>query len=316
MLCTVVNEAFDDGDWIFEPKLDGLRVECRFDGKRLQLLSRNDKVQNFQFPDVVKALRKSLVKRAMLDGEIVCLDERGRDSFRKLQQRFHVKDKAQVERRTREHPGYLYVFDILYHDRFDVRGLPLRERKTLLRRAVKWSDRIRFTPHVRGKGKQALNEACRNGREGVVAKRLWSVYVGERNDDWLKIKCSGRQEFVIGGWTDPQRSRVGLGALLVGYWSDDNNDFVYAGKVGTGFTREMLMDLRARLDKLARDRSPFTQGDPPRGQHVHWAQPKLIGEIAYAEWTQNDLLRQPRFQGLRSDKPASAIHRERPRGVA
>jgi DNA ligase D-like protein (predicted ligase) len=316
MLCSLVKDAFDDEAWVFEPKLDGLRVAVRFDGKKLTLLSRNDKSQDFQFPDVLAALRKALSKRVILDGEIVCLDERGHSSFRRLQQRFHLTSKSEVERRAKQFPAYLYAFDILYFDRHDATDLPLVERKKLLRRAVRWNDRVRFTEFIRGKGVAALREACRDGLEGIVAKRLDSPYRPVRSEAWLKIKCSGRQELVIGGFTDPQRTRVGLGALLVGYFSDDNNDFVYAGKVGTGFTNDVLRDLRARLEKIEQKQSPFTRGKPPRGPNVHWVAPKLVAEIAFAEWTQNDLLRQPRFEGLREDKPASAIHRERPRAAS
>src|SRR5207248_1741698 len=132
-------------------------------------------------------------------------------------------------------------------------------------------------------------------------KRLNSKYVAGRSGAWVKIKCAGRQELVIGGFTDPQRTRVGLGALLVGYYMD-RNKFVYAGKVGTGFTREVLLDLRKRLERIKRKTSPFDQGDPPRGAGVHWVEPKLVGEFAFGEWTQNGLLRQPRFEGLREDK--------------
>src|SRR3954452_20189773 len=239
MLCTLVDKPFDDQKWIFEPKLDGLRVVCRFDGKRVSLLSRNDKPQNFQFPEIVQALQRSLTAPAILDGEIVCLDEEGRPSFRKLQQRFHITSAEMVKRRAAEYPAYIYLFDLLFIDGTDARDQPLTKRKQLLKAAIsKWRSPLFFTPGTRSKGTALLEETCRHGGEGIVAKRLDSIYTSDRSGAWLKIKCSGRQEFVIGGWTDPQRSRVGLGALLVAYYSDDGKRLIYAGKVGTGFKRE------------------------------------------------------------------------------
>jgi bifunctional non-homologous end joining protein LigD len=194
-----------------------------------------------------------------------------------------------------------------------LRDLALGERKRVLKAALKWSDRVRVVEGVPNGGKQLLSKACENGEEGIVGKHSTSKYVGGRSGEWVKIKCSGRQEFVVGGWTDPQRSRVGLGALLMGYYSEDGKRFIYAGKVGTGFTREVLLDLRKRLDRLARKRDSFDEGDPPRGEMVHWVEPTLVAEIGFAEWTQNGLLRQPRFEGLREDKPARVIRRERPK---
>jgi len=216
MLCELVAEPFDNREWIFEPKLDGLRVLAYCDGSKIELISRNEKSQNLQFFDVLEALRKSVSKTAILDGEIVSLDENGYSSFRQLQQRFHLLDKQAIARRAREHPAYFYAFDLLYFNGRDIRDRPLSQRKRLLKTAVKWSDRVRYTPGTVGTGKKLLADACRQKREGIVGKRLDSIYAGDRSVAWVKIKCSGRQEFVIGGFTDPQRSRVGIGALLVG----------------------------------------------------------------------------------------------------
>ena len=312
MLCTLSSEAFDDPDWIFEPKFDGLRILARFDGKELLLLSRNQKSQNFQFPDIVAALRKSLPRQAIVDGEVVCLDEQGNSSFRLLQQRFHLQNAREVEERMKRFPAYLYLFDVLYADRYDVTPLPLKDRKDILHKLVRWSDRIRWTEFRRQHGLVVFQEACREGHEGIIAKQVNSPYLQARSDWWLKVKCIGRQEFVIGGFTDPERSRVGLGALLVGYYSDDGQRLIYAGKVGTGFTHQALLDLRRRLDKLRQERCPFDDGDLPRGPNVHWVKPRLVAEIAFGEWTQNNLLRQPRFEGLRPDKKPEECRRERP----
>jgi len=316
MLVTLVEAPFDDPNWIFENKLDGLRVICRFDGKRIVMLSRNDLPQETAFPEIVTGLKRSLSKPAILDGEIVCFDEHGQASFRKLQQRFHLSDPAVVNERARRYPAVLYLFDILYWDRYDVRDLPLRERKRLLKSAIKpWRKPVLWTDATSGKGVSMFDETCIRHGEGIVAKRLDSPYVDYRSGAWLKIKCSGRQEFVIGGFTDPRKSRVGLGAILVGYYSDDKQDFIFAGKVGTGFNNEMLRELRAQPDKLSIDRPPFTKGKILRGEHVHWCKPKLVAEIAYAEWTQHDLLRQPKFEGLRADKDAKLVVREKPKAI-
>lgn len=311
MLASLAAEPFDHPNWIFEPKYDGLRVLVRFDGEELILISRKGNSQNVQFPDVVEALAPVLDRPCVLDGEVACFDDQGKTSFRALQQRFHLLDPGEIRERAEKYPAYIYLFDILYLDRYDVTRLPLSERKALLSGAVRWSDRVRETPYVRGKGVAELKAACRRGEEGVIAKDSRSQYLAGRGAGWVKVKCVGRQEFVIGGFTDPQRSRVGIGALVVGYY-DDRGRLTYAGKVGTGYTREVLLDLRDRLGNIETADCPFAQGDPPRGNHVHWVRPKLVAEIGFAEWTQNGLLRQPRFEGLRPDKGPREVRRERP----
>jgi DNA ligase D-like protein (predicted ligase) len=314
MLCTLVKDFGEGSDWIFEPKLDGLRALATVDrGSRVELISRNDKPQNAIFPEIVDGLKRCAKQPVMLDGEIVCLDANGQASFRLLQQRFHVTDAKRLLERLRRLPTQFFVFDILYFDRYDLRSLPLEQRKRILHHAIAWREPIREIEFITRRGKQFFQRTCKSGGEGIIAKRVDSPYTGDRSDAWLKIKCSGRQEFVIGGFTDPQRSRVGLGALLVGYYDDDGKIFRYAGKVGTGFDNEMLQDLRSRLEKLQIDRSPFSDDAAPSGEFVHYVRPKLVAEIEYAEWTQNDLLRQPRFEGLREDKPATAVRRERPK---
>jgi len=188
----------------------------------------------------------------------------------------------------------------------------LHQRQEALAAAVRWGERVRRTESVPEKGRELFRAACRRGEEGVIGKRADGPYVAGRSPDWVKVKCVRRQEFVIGGFTDPQRSRVGLGALLVGYY-DDQGRLTYAGKVGTGYTREALLDLRRRLGGRERSRSPFDVGEAPAGAGVHWAEPELVAEIAFGEWTQNGLLRIPRFEGLRTDKPPRECRRERPR---
>jgi bifunctional non-homologous end joining protein LigD len=313
MMATLVERPFDHPGWVFEPKFDGLRVLVRCDGRAVTLVSRNGKPQEALFPEVADALRAGLRRPAVADGEIVCFDDRGRTSFRALQQRFHLKDPGEIQARGERYPAFIYLFDLLWLDGRDLTGEPLSERKRLLRKSVKWSDRVRWTESREGEGKALFREACRNGDEGVIGKLAAGRYVAGRSPAWVKVKCLGRQEFVVAGFTDPQRSRVGLGALLVGYYDGDR--LRYAGKVGTGYTRETLLDLRRRLERLEQAKSPFAAGDPPDGPGVHWVRPELVAEIGFGEWTQNGLLRQPRFEGLRTDKSPRECRRERPKST-
>jgi bifunctional non-homologous end joining protein LigD len=264
MAATLVAGPFDHPEWVFEPKRDGLRVLGRFDGRDLTLLSRNDRPQEALFPDVAAALRRALPRPAVVDGEVVCFDEQGRTSFHALQQRFHLTDPDEIRARAEQFPAFIFLFDLLWLDGRDLTGEPLSERKRLLRGAVAWSDRVRWTEFREGQGKALFREACRRGEEGVIGKLLTSLYVGRRDPAWVKVKCLGRQELVLGGFTEPQRSRVGLGALLVG--SYEGGRLVHAGKVGTGYTREPLLDLRGRLGRIERARSPFAAGGVPSGQ--------------------------------------------------
>jgi DNA ligase D-like protein (predicted ligase) len=202
---------------------------------------------------------------------------------------------------------YYYVFDVLHLDGYDVRGLPLRERKRLLRDAVHFADPLRFTAHRNTTGEEEFRKACARGDEGVIAKRADSPYAAGRSRDWLKFKCVRDQELVIGGYTAPKGSRIDFGALLVGYF--DGDDFVYAGKVGTGFNASVLNDLHARMRRLEQEHSPFTRGRV-RERDVHWVEPRLVAQIGFTEWTRDGLLRHPRYTGLRDDKNAREVVRE------
>jgi DNA ligase D-like protein (predicted ligase) len=308
MKCALVDAAFDKKGWIFEPKFDGLRVICIFDGDDWMLLSRNDKPQNFQFPEIVAGLKRSIAKPAVVDGEVVCLDENGKSSFRLLQQRFHLTVESLVRSRMARFPTDLYLFDILYFDQFDLRKLALNDRKRILKQAVKWKTPIRMTPMTLDRGIEMFHEACDRGEEGIIAKRADSRYTGDRGGAWLKIKCSGRQEFVIGGFTKGQGTRVGFGSILVGYYDDDGK-LRFVGKVGTGFDTKTLLDLHKRMKEIQIDYNPFANKGG-REYQPQFVEPKLVCEIAFAEWTQNHMLRQPRFQGLREDKKATDVKRE------
>lgn len=316
MLCTAVDKPFNDPEWVFEPKLDGLRVLCQFDGEDVYLFSRNGNRQELQFPEIVQALKTSLRHPALLDGEIVCLDSQGQPSFKELQQRLHIEDPHLVQTRAKQHPAFAYFFDVLYVDRFDVTKLPLFRRKDLLRATVDWNDRLRWTDVHDEKGKAFFSKTCHSQGEGIVAKRKNGHYVGSRGGDWVKIKCTHRQEFVVIGYTDPKGSRPGLGALLVAYYSDDGKKLVYAGKVGTGFDTAILRDLRGRLDRITRDTSPLPDSQIDMGVDVHWVEPQLVAEVEFGSWTHHGMLRHPRFEGLRLDKNPEEVRRETPKHLS
>jgi DNA ligase D-like protein (predicted ligase) len=244
-----------------------------------------------------------------VDGEVVSFDH-GQTSFAHLQQRIHVGHPS-AELRARI-PVYYYLFDIMFSGGQDVRDRPLRERKELLRQQFSFAAAgpLRFTEHRGTDGEAYYQQACRDGWEGLIAKRADAPYRAGRSKDWLKFKCEGGQEFVIGGYTDPQGTRTGFGALLLGYY-DAGGRLVYAGKVGTGFDHVLLHDLHGELSRLERDEPAFDEGKLPTSG-VHWVEPTLVGEVGFSEWTEDGQLRHPRFQGLRRDKAATEVVRETP----
>jgi bifunctional non-homologous end joining protein LigD len=298
MKAVLSDEPFSDPDWIFERKLDGVRCLAIRDGDELRLLSRTRRELNGGYPELVEALAGDPCERFAVDGEIVAF-EGGVTSFSKLQRRKQTRVAV-----------FLYLFDAVHLDGEDIAGLRLRERKGRLRQALSFRGPIRYTPHRNERGEEMYEEACSKGLEGIIAKRADSPYRGGRSRDWLKLKCSHQQELVIGGFTAPQGARTDFGALLVGY-NDGSGPLRYAGKVGTGFDQATLKDLGERLRELETDESPFDDVHPvPRG--THWVRPELVGQIAFAEWTRDGRLRHPRYLGLRDDKPAGDVVRERP----
>ena len=306
MLATLTEKRFSDPAWIFEPKFDGERCLAFREGRRIRLMSRNRLQLNDHYPELAEALTAQRAEAFILDGEIVAF-EGNRTSFAKLQRRMQVRDPEKA-RRTGVRV-FLYLFDVLYLNGYDVTPLPLRQRKSALRTAVTFEDPLRFTPHRNAHGEGYWREACRKGWEGVIAKRADSPYQQRRSPDWLKFKCVNEQEFVIGGFTDPKGSRRGFGALLIGYYRGD--ELVYAGKVGTGFDDELLDRLTRTLNRIERNRTPFSTGRPPR-VGVHWVKPELVAQIGFTEWTRDGQLRHPRFLGLRRDKSPHEVVRERP----
>ena len=306
MLATLTETLPTQGKWVYEPKLDGVRALIYVSGGAVRMYSRNRKPLNDAYPELVEALEPAVRGDAVLDGEVVAFDaERGVTSFAQLQQRMQLRDPLRA-RRSRV-PVYLYLFDCLFYEGVDLTGLPLIDRKAVLRDVVWYDDPIRFTPHRTTGSAAMLREACARGAEGILAKRADSRYVSARSTDWLKLKCVRQQELVIGGYTAPQGSRERLGALLVGYY--DGTSLRYAGKVGTGYDRRTLEYLHQRLVPLHRAVSPFAEGPAPAGD-VHWVAPKLVAQIGFSEWTTAGLLRHPRFLGLREDKSPREVRRE------
>ena len=304
MLATLTDERFSREGWLFEPKWAGERCLVFRRGRDLKLFSRNRKRLNEKYPEIADAFHQQETDSFIADGEIVTLKD-GVSSFSKLQQRMQVDHPSpDLLRRV---PVQLYLFDLLYVYRYDTRNVPLRYRKELLSNTFDFHGSLQLTKHRETDGEAYYKEACRLGLEGVIAKNGDSVYVSRRSRDWLKFKCRQEQEFVIGGYTDPQGERVGFGALLVGYYRQGK--LVYAGKVGTGFDNLTLQHLGRELAELKSTSCPFTMNALPRSG-VHWVEPKLVAQVGFTEWTRGGKLRHPRFLGLREDKRAKEVTRE------
>jgi bifunctional non-homologous end joining protein LigD len=304
MSATLTDEVFSRQGWLFEPKWDGERCLAFRRGRDLDLFSRNRIRLNAKYPEVVEAIYQQQATCFIADGEIVTFDG-DITSFAKLQARMQVAHPpADLIRKV---PVWFYLFDLLYLDRYDIRRVPLRYRKEVLRNAFDFQGSLRFTEHIKTEGEAYYRAACQKGWEGVIAKNGDSVYVSRRTRDWLKFKCNQEQEFVIGGYTDPRGCRTGFGALLLGFYR--GRKLVYAGKVGTGFDHDLLRRLGEKLARLKTPVSPFAEDGLPR-RGVHWVKPKLVAQIGFTEWTAGGKLRHPRFLGLRHDKRPEDVVRE------
>jgi bifunctional non-homologous end joining protein LigD len=306
-LATLVDDVPPGGEWLHEIKFDGYRLLVFLDRGCVRMLTRKANDWTDRFPGLVPPFKALPAKQAILDGELVIVAPNGTTSFQMLQ---NVLNNGKQEELV------FYAFDLLYLDGYDLRGVPLAERKEALRALLAGAgDRVRFSDHVVGSGKAFHQQACRMGLEGIISKRADSRYVAKRAKDWLKVKCQKRQEFVIGGWTDPRGSRSAFGSLHLGFYR--GGDLIHAGKVGTGFDEELLRDVHARLRKLATDESPFADfGRKRKPKDVHWVKPELVCEVAFTEWTDAGTLRHPTFQGLREDKSAREVVREEEQPVA
>ncbi|MFG3340805.1 non-homologous end-joining DNA ligase [Glycomyces sp. NPDC048151] len=304
MLATLTERRFSKSGWLFERKLDGMRAIAVRDGGRTALWSRNGNRLDERFPELVDALDERGGPAFAADGEIVAFDGTT-TSFARLQPRIHLTGAERIAATGVK--VYYYLFDLLSYGGEDLTGLTLRDRKQLLRRAFAFGDPLRFSVHRNTDGETYFEQACEKGWEGVIAKRAESRYRSGRSKDWLKFKCVRDQEFVVGGFTDPQGSRAGFGALLVGY-HDSDGTLRYAGKVGTGYDERTLRDLRERMDALAQEEKPFA--DPVREKGAHWIRPEPVVQVGFSEWTPDGMLRHPRYRGERIDKPARDVVRE------
>jgi bifunctional non-homologous end joining protein LigD len=311
-LTTQLSEPPGGTEWIHELKLDGYRIQAQVQAegsgksaaRRVVLYSRNGLDWTHRMPTIAEALQKLPVQSAVLDGEVVVLDAHGHTSFADLQAAF--QDHA-------ANPLTYFLFDLLFLDGEDLRSEPLMERKTQLRKILPRAaaGTLRYSDEIAGHGRTIFTHACRIGAEGIVSKRVDSRYASGRQSSWVKAKCIREQEFVIGGYTPPSKGSRALGALLLGYY--DNGELIYAGRTGTGFTMQSAADIQQKLEKLQQRETPFADLPRAAGKDAVWVKPKLVGEVAFATWTADNLVRQASFQGLREDKPAAEVRREVPR---
>ena len=299
--------AKDDG-WAYEIKWDGVRAIAYSDPGRLRLESRNLNDITAQYPELRRLNRALSSHTAVLDGEIVAFDGNGRPSFERLQQRMHLTGEAQIRRRAEDYPVVYVIFDLLHLDGHDLMELPYSERRARLEELGLDGPAWQTPSHSVGGGKRLLDATAKQGLEGIMAKRLDGTYEpGKRASHWIKVKTKQRQELVIGGWLPGEGRRSGeIGALLMGYF--ESGEFRFAGKVGTGFGQKELAMLGRELAPLARDTSPFTGKQPQKT--ARFAEPKLVAEVEFGEWTKEGMLRHPSYKGLRDDKPAEQVVRE------
>ena len=303
-LATLVDKPPAGDEWLHELKFDGYRLLGHFENGQVRFWTRNQNDWTAKFPAIGKALKALRLKTVILDGEVVALDASGRASFQRLQQSINKGASA----------GLLYhVFDLIYIEGYSLVKTPLLERKRVLAELLEpLGDKglLRYSDHIEGNGEQFLKEACKLGLEGIVSKRGDSVYEFTRSRNWLKVKCLRRQEFVIAGYTLSDKG-IPFSSLILGVY--DRGKLIYAGRAGTGFSNQMRVDLKKMLDRIARKDRPFAviPKDPGLRRAV-WTEPKLVGEVAFSEWTDEGIIRHPSFQGLRQDKKPADVVREEP----
>ena len=311
MLATLGSLPNDDEHWAYEMKWDGVRALVRVEGGRITIKSRNDIDVTVSYPELRTLGEQLGTTQALLDGEIVSFDDEGRPSFGRLQQRMHVASAASARRLAESDPAVYLIFDLLHLDGRPLLALPYTQRRELLDGLELAGTSWQTPPVFEGNGAQAVRASQQQGLEGVVAKRLTSRYrPGRRSPDWVKVKNIRAQEVVVGGWSPGKGRRQGtIGSLLLGLPGE--RGLTYIGQVGTGFTDDMLADLLTRLKRLARKTSPFDP-DVPRAdaRDAQWVSPRLVGEVAFGEWTSDGRLRHPAWRGLRPDKSPSEVVRE------
>jgi bifunctional non-homologous end joining protein LigD len=308
-LATMVDAPPAGAEWVHELKLDGYRIQARVEGGKVRLLTRKGLDWTHRMPAVAQALAALPARAALLDGEVVVLDEQGISSFAALQAALSQGPASAL---------LYYVFDLLHYDGRSLRDLPLLERKEALRKflAALSADAVRFSDHIASKSGEMFQEACRLGAEGIICKEKQSRYTSGRGATWLKVKCSRQQEFVIGGFTPPSNGSDGIGSLLLGYYEQAGGKLTYAGRTGTGFTQQTSRAVRARLEQLRSSSMPFVSLERAQQKDALWVEPKLVAEVAFRTWTRDRLVRQASFKGLREDKPPSEVRREAPEPVA
>ncbi|MCE9526652.1 MAG: DNA ligase D [Planctomycetales bacterium] len=300
-LAMLRDEAPRGDNWLHEIKFDGYRILCRIENGRVKLLTRRQQDWTHRYESIAREASKLSVKSAILDGELVALLPSGVSSFQALQNAGKNGSAANL---------VYYVFDLLHLNGHDLRTLPLLQRKKLLADLLKTgrSQRIQLSEHFEDDGPKFFRQCCRLGLEGIISKRKDRPYYSGRNDEWIKSKCVSREELVIGGFTLSSAAQRGIGALLVGY--SEEGQLTYAGRVGTGFSGQVLLELRKRLEAIRQDDSPFAAVPPKeRGPSVRWVKPQLIAEVQFTGWTSDSVLRHPSFQGIREDKAAESIGR-------
>jgi bifunctional non-homologous end joining protein LigD len=315
MLATLVDEPFDDAEWLFEIKWDGYRALAYLEGGHVRLVSRNQNEMTGEYPEVAELATHVKARTAILDGEIVALDENGLPSFSLMQQRSGLMGDRRVAKDPSIPLAY-YVFDLLYLDGFDLMRVDLEKRKELLAGVLAATPLIRYSDHFLKDGVKLFEAAREKNLEGIVAKRRRSCYLQKRSREWLKMKITRRQECVIGGYTDPRGGREHFGSIVLGLY-DEKDRLVPVGQAGSGFTEATHADMWKRLQKLKTEKSRFAFR-PEASRGVHYVRPELVAEIKFTEWTHEGQsgaikMRAPVYQGLRQDKPPRECRFERPR---
>jgi bifunctional non-homologous end joining protein LigD len=319
MLATMADKPFDDDNWLYEIKWDGYRAVAFLDSNSLRLVSRNQNDLTSAYPELHEIPAHVKASSAILDGEIVALDDEGRPSFSLMQQRTGVGEGGRRIRRTRDDiPVVYYAFDLLHLDGYDLMQADLEMRKRLLASILLPDDLLHYSDHYIGRGTALFEAAAKRGLEGIVAKRRRSCYEQKRSHDWLKIKVVKRQECVIGGYTDPRGSRENFGSIVLGLY-DGKNRLIPVGQAGSGFTEQTQAQMWKRLHALETTRNPFF-GKVESDRRVHYVKPDLVAEIKFAEWTHEGQsggakMRAPVFQGLRFDKEARECRFDRSAGT-
>lgn len=312
MLATLTKNYFSSNDWLYEHKFDGERCLAFKKNGKVHLISRNNNDMNAEYPELVKALEEQTADNYIIDGEIVALGKTGISDFQLLQGRINVQNSTEIAARQKNIRITYCIFDFMYVDGYDIRKLPLYARKGLLKKLLMYNKTLIYTEHKRGDGLTFFKKACALHWEGLIAKRIDSEYVEVRSANWLKFKCIMKQELVIGGYTEPQGSREYFGALLVGYYN--KGKLLYAGKVGTGYSQEVLAMLGKKLQKIIIKTCPF-HGYDKSTNNVRWVKPILVAEFQFAQWTNAGKLRVGRYKGLRDDKAASDVVKETPKSI-